>query len=162
MELRPLGSGCEVGRSCVVMKFKGRTIMFDCGIHPAYKGQNQLPFFDVIDPSTVDLLLVTHFHMDHCGAVPYFTEHTSFKGRVFMTHPTKAVYKILMHDAVKMAGEDERLWDEQELLISLDKIELINYHQVLSHNGIRFWCYNAGHVLGACMFMVEVAGEAQG
>lgn len=25
-------------------------------------------------------------------------------------------------------------------------------------NGIRFWCYQAGHVLGAAMFMVEIAG----
>ena len=80
--------------------------MFDCGVHPAYSGLAQLPYFDEIDPSEVDLLLVTHFHMDHCGAVPYLTEKTGFKGRVFMTHPTKAVYKIIMHDSVKV-GKDE-------------------------------------------------------
>eukprot|EP00965_Chrysotila_dentata_P045137 1499389-Pleurochrysis_carterae.AAC.8 len=91
LEVVPLGSGCEVGRSCVVVKFKGHTVMFDCGVHPAYSGLAQLPYLDDIDPKSVDLLLVTHFHMDHCGAVPYFTEKTGFKGRVFMTHPTKAV-----------------------------------------------------------------------
>ena len=42
--------------------------------------------------------------------------------------------------------------DEQE------KIELMNYHAVHQHKGIKFSCYNAGHVLGACMFMVEIAG----
>ena len=106
MEVVPLGSGCEVGRSCVLVRFRGSTIMFDCGVHPAYSGLAQLPYFDEIDPSEVDLLLVTHFHMDHCGAVPYLTEKTGFKGRVFMTHPTKAVYKIIMHDSVKV-GKDE-------------------------------------------------------
>ena len=25
-------------------------------------------------------------------------------------------------------------------------------------NGIKFWCYHAGHVLGAAMFMIEIAG----
>jgi cleavage and polyadenylation specificity factor subunit 3 len=30
--------------------------------------------------------------------------------------------------------------------------------QVLEHEGIKFWCYNAGHVLGAAMFMIEIAG----
>jgi cleavage and polyadenylation specificity factor subunit 3 len=30
--------------------------------------------------------------------------------------------------------------------------------QVLEHEGIKFWCYNAGHVLGAAMFMLEIAG----
>jgi cleavage and polyadenylation specificity factor subunit 3 len=159
MEITPLGSGCEVGRSCIVVKFKGSTVMFDCGAHPAYTGHAALPYFDEIDPSEIDLLLVTHFHMDHCGAVPYFTEKTGFAGRVFMTHPTKAVYKILLHDAVKIGhGEMERMWDERDMLSSMEKIELINYHQVLHHKGIRFWCYNAGHVLGACMFMVEIAG----
>lgn len=90
MEIMPLGSGCEVGRSSVVVKFKGSTIMFDCGVHPGRSGYDALPFFDEIDPAEVDLLLVTHFHMDHCGAVPYFLQKTTFAGRVFMTHPTKA------------------------------------------------------------------------
>ena len=103
MEIVPLGSGCEVGRSCVIVKYRGSTVMFDCGLHPAYSGLASLPFFDEgPDLSTVDLLLVTHFHMDHCGAVPYLTEKTKFKGRVFMTHPTKAIFKILQHDAVKV------------------------------------------------------------
>ena len=30
--------------------------------------------------------------------------------------------------------------------------------QEVDINGIRFWCYNAGHVLGAAMFMIEIAG----
>jgi cleavage and polyadenylation specificity factor subunit 3 len=160
MEITPLGAGCEVGRSCCVIKYRGSTVMFDCGVHPANQGIASLPFFDAkgFDPSEVDLLLVTHFHMDHCGAVPYFTEKTSFKGRVFMTHPTKAIYKILLHDAVKVGHEDGRLWDEKDMLTSMEKIELINYHQTLDHKGVRFWCYNAGHVLGAAMFMVEIGG----
>jgi cleavage and polyadenylation specificity factor subunit 3 len=53
---------------------------------------------------------------------------------------------------------EDMLYDEQDLLNSMDKIEPINYHQELEHSGINFWCYNAGHVLGAAMFMVEIAG----
>ena len=162
LEIKPLGAGCEVGRSCVLMSFKGYKILFDCGVHPAHTGLASLPYFDDIDPSEIDLLLVTHFHMDHCGAVPYFTEKTGFRGRVFMTHATKAIYKILMHDAARLDRNDDKLFDEQDMLKSMEKIELLDYHQHLQHKGIKFWCYNAGHVLGACMFMVEVAGEAQG
>ena len=158
MEIMPLGSGQEVGRSCVVVKFKGSCVMFDCGIHPAHSGLQSFPFFDEIDPSTVDLLLITHFHMDHCGAVPYFTEKTNFKGRVFMTHPTKAIYKILLHDAAKIGSDDDKMYDEGDLLNSMAKIETINYHQLLQHKGVKFSCYNAGHVLGAAMFQIEVSG----
>jgi cleavage and polyadenylation specificity factor subunit 3 len=42
------------------MKFRGKTLMLDCGIHPAYTGFNALPYFDELeDPSSIDLLLVS-------------------------------------------------------------------------------------------------------
>ena len=103
LEITPLGSGCEVGRSCVLLKFCDKTVMFDCGIHPAFNGLVSLPYFDEIDPSKIDLLLVTHFHLDHCGALPYFLEKTEFNGKCYMTHPTKAIYKLLLSDYVKVS-----------------------------------------------------------
>lgn len=55
----PLGAGSEVGRSCIVVKFKGKNIMLDCGIHPAYTGLAGLPFFDEIDPEDIDMVLIS-------------------------------------------------------------------------------------------------------
>lgn len=43
-------------------------------------------------------------------------------------------------------------------LSGLDKFQVIDFHQTVEVNGIRFWCYTAGHVLGAAMFMVDIAG----
>ena len=37
-------------------------------------------------------------------------------------------------------------------------LQVIDFHQTMEVNGIRFWCYTAGHVLGAAMFMVDIAG----
>eukprot|EP00268_Persea_americana_P037197 TRINITY_DN3684_c0_g1_i2.p1 TRINITY_DN3684_c0_g1~~TRINITY_DN3684_c0_g1_i2.p1 ORF type:complete len:693 (-),score=132.21 TRINITY_DN3684_c0_g1_i2:502-2580(-) len=158
--ITPLGAGNEVGRSCVYMSFKGKTVLFDCGIHPAYSGMAALPYFDEIDPSTIDVLLVTHFHLDHAASLPYFLEKTTFKGRVFMTHATKAIYKLLLTDYVRVSkvSVEDMLYDEQDIIRSMDRIEVIDFHQTLEVNGIRFWCYTAGHVLGAAMFMVDIAG----
>ena len=50
------------------------------------------------------------------------------------------------------------LYTEKDLDNSLDKIETMNFHEEIEVNGIRFWSYNAGHVLGAAMFMIEIAG----
>jgi cleavage and polyadenylation specificity factor subunit 3 len=122
----PLGAGNEVGRSCVYMSYKGKTVLFDCGIHPGYSGMAALPYFDEIDPSTVDVLLITHFHLDHAASLPYFLEKTTFKGRVFMTYATKAIYKLLLSDYVKVSkvSIDDMLYDEQDINRSMDKIEV--------------------------------------
>eukprot|EP00903_Cladosiphon_okamuranus_P022320 g20526.t1 len=160
MRIMPIGAGNEVGRSCIILKYMGKTIMLDCGIHPGYNGIAALPFFDAIDPSEIDLLLVTHFHLDHAASLPYLTEKTGFKGRVFCTHPTKAVMRMLLADYIRLVNvhTEDILYDEKDLNRCIDKIELVDYHQVLEHEGIKFWCYNAGHVLGAAMFMIEIAG----
>jgi Cft2 family RNA processing exonuclease len=68
---------------------RGKTVMLDCGIHPGFSGMQSLPFFDEIDLDTVDVMLVTHFHLDHCAAVPYVCGHTTFKvsGREVAAEP---------------------------------------------------------------------------
>ena len=53
----------------------------------------------------VDLVLITHFHLDHCGALPYFTEHVGYSGPVVMTMPTKALLPYMLEDY-------RRVWNE--------------------------------------------------
>lgn len=50
------------------------------------------------------------------------------------------------------------LYTESDLEASMDKIETLNFHEEKDVFGIKFWAYNAGHVLGAAMFMIEIAG----
>ena len=108
----------------------------------------------------IDILLITHFHLDHCGALPYFLEKTNFEGECFMTHPTKAIYKLILADYVKVShvNTEESLYEERDLIKSLEKIKLIDYHQEITCRDIKFWAYNAGHVIGAAMFLVEIQG----
>ena len=174
MTITPLGSGQEVGRSCHLVTFRGTTILLDCGIHPGYDGMSGLPYFDNVDPATVDVVLITHFHLDHVASLPYFTERTGFVGRVFMTHPTKAVTRLLLGDylrlmAMKRSGggsNDDNsssvLYTEAELQSCIDKIELVDYHQTMELDlvsGLKFHALNAGHVLGAAMFHIELGGR---
>jgi len=166
MTITPLGSGQEVGRSCHLLAFRGTTILLDCGIHPGYDGMSGLPFFDSVDPESVDVLLVSHFHLDHAASLPYFTERTGFRGRIFMTHPTKAVIRLLLGDYLRLMAmkrdDDAILYTESELQSCVDKIELIDYHQTIEldlPSGLKFHALNAGHVLGAAMFHIELGGR---
>ncbi|KAK9878570.1 hypothetical protein WA026_022640 [Henosepilachna vigintioctopunctata] len=158
--IRPLGAGQEVGRSCIMIEFKGKKIMLDCGIHPGLSGMDALPFVDLIEADEIDLLLISHFHLDHCGALPWFLQKTSFKGRCFMTHATKAIHRWLLSDYIKVSNiaTEQMLYTEADLDASMDKIETINFHEEKEILGVKFWAYNAGHVLGAAMFMIEIAG----
>uniref|UniRef100_T1HZV1 Uncharacterized protein n=2 Tax=Rhodnius prolixus TaxID=13249 RepID=T1HZV1_RHOPR len=160
LAITPLGAGQEVGRSCIMVEYKGKKIMLDCGIHPGLTGMDALPFVDIVDTDEIDLLLVSHFHLDHCGALPWFLLKTSFKGRCFMTHATKAIYRWLVSDYIKVSNisTEQMLYTESDLETSMDKIETINFHEEKEVGGVKFWAYNAGHVLGAAMFMLEISG----
>lgn len=160
VEVLPLGSGGEVGRSCIILSFKGRKVMMDCGNHPAKTGLDSLPLFDKINCEEIDLVLITHFHLDHCGALPYFCEQTKFKAtsKIFMTSATKSFYKMLMNDFIRVGGAAHDIVTNEWLHSTIERIETIEYHQEITHNGIRFQALNAGHVLGAAMFLVDIAG----
>lgn len=111
--------------------------------------------------------------MDHAASLPYVLAKTNFSGRVYMTHPTKAIYKYLMQDSVRVQNTHGNtssseplsasaaaapLFDEQDILSTLPQIQTISFNTTHTHNGIRITPYPAGHVLGACMYLIEIAG----
>ncbi|KAG9187268.1 Endoribonuclease [Alternaria panax] len=159
-----LGGGNEVGRSCHIIQYKGKTVMLDAGMHPAHEGLSAMPFYDDFDLSTVDVLLISHFHVDHAASLPYVLAKTNFKGRVFMTHPTKAIYKWLIQDSVRvgnMSSNSEtkiQMYTEADHLNTYPMIESIDFYTTHTVSGVRITPYPAGHVLGAAMFLMEIAG----
>ena len=85
-----------------------------------------------------------------------------------MTHPTKAIYKWLIQDTVRVSGASSsasgggdqrtRLYTEADHLATFPRIEAVDYHTTHTIAGIRITPFPAGHVLGAAMFLVEIAG----
>ena len=51
----------------------------------------------------VDLVLISHFHLDHCGALPYFTEAIGYDGPIVATTPTKAILPLMLEDFRKVS-----------------------------------------------------------
>jgi len=133
-------------------------------MHTGREGMSAMPYFDDFDLSTVDILLISHFHLDHAAALPYVLAKTDFKGRVFMTHPTKAIYKWLIQDSVRVSNtsstSDQRtsLYTEADHISTLPQIETIDFYTTHTVSGVRITPYPAGHVLGAAMFLINIAG----
>lgn len=110
--------------------------------------------------------------MDHAASLPYVLAKTNFQAPVYMTHPTKAIYKWLMQDSVRVqnthissssatSGTDgyvSQLFTEPDILSTLPLIQTISFNTTHSVNGVKFTPYPAGHVLGACMYLIEIAG----
>ena len=104
------------------------------------------------------------------ASLPYVMQQSNFRGKVFMTHATKAIYRWLMQDFVRVTsignsrsedgggGEGSNLYTDDDIMKSFDRIETIDYHSTMEIDGIRFTAYHAGHVLGACMYFIEIGG----
>jgi cleavage and polyadenylation specificity factor subunit 3 len=78
-----------------------------------------------------------------------------------MTHPTKAIYKWLVSDSIRVGGNTSKsqpLFTEEDHLATYPMIEAIDYHTTHTISSIRITPYPAGHVLGAAMFLIEIAG----
>lgn len=80
-----------------------------------------------------------------------------------MTHPTKSIYKWLLQDSIRVTGSStnankQPLYTEEDHLSNFPRIEAIDYHTTHTISAIRITPYPAGHVLGAAMFLIEIAG----
>ncbi|GLU03694.1 hypothetical protein SLE2022_208800 [Rubroshorea leprosula] len=168
IECLVLGAGQEVGKSCVVVSISGKRIMFDCGMHMGYADSNRYPDFSRISDvgdfnSALSCVIITHFHLDHIGALPYFTQVLGYKGPVYMTYPTKALAPIMLEDYRKnmdRRGEEEQFTSQhiEECMKRVIAVDLKQTVQVDKDLQIR--AYYAGHVLGAAMFYAKVGDAA--
>lgn len=167
----PLGAGQDVGKSCILVTLGDYNIMLDCGMHMGFSDHRKFPDFSYItreqkseacpDPFTkhLDCLIVSHFHLDHCGALPFFTEICGYRGPIYMTHPTKAITPILLEDYRKIQTEKKGDSDfftsgmVQQSMARVTGVSLLETVKVAPFLEIK--PYYAGHVLGAAMFLIR-------
>lgn len=168
IQLLALGAGKDVGRSCIVATIGDRRVMFDCGAHLSFRDHRRFPDFSLLATSSgrldltqsIDCLVVTHFHLDHCGALPVLTEQYGYRGPIFMTHPTKAICPMLLDDYRRIGGgttPDSTPFTSQEIRSCIRRVTVVNIHEsVFLGRDFEIRAYYAGHVLGAAMFFVRV------
>ncbi|KAL4569465.1 hypothetical protein LXL04_025103, partial [Taraxacum kok-saghyz] len=160
IECLVLGAGQEVGKSCVIVSIHRKRIMFDCGMHMGYSDHRRYPDFSLISQSgdfnaALSCIIITHFHLDHIGALPYFTEVCGYTGPIYMTYPTKALAPLMLEDYRKvMVGRgEEQQFTHENILDCMKKVTAVGLKQnVQVDKDLQIRAYYAGHVLGAAMF----------
>jgi integrator complex subunit 11 len=194
MEVLVLGAGHDVGRSCVVVTLGDKRIMFDCGMHIGYKDSRRFPDFTKLTPhggsltSVIDAVVITHFHLDHCGALPHMTEVLGYDGPIYMTAPTAAICPSLLEDFRHLMTDrrgEPNLYTSEDITACMRKVTnptlalalavgltltlnlaqpptkvtpVALHERVHVSGGLSLGPYYAGHVLGAAMFHADNHG----
>uniref|UniRef100_A0A8B9TW86 Integrator complex subunit 11 n=2 Tax=Anas TaxID=8835 RepID=A0A8B9TW86_ANAPL len=150
IKVTPLGAGQDVGRSCILVSIAGKNVMLDCGMHMGYNDDVSM--------------MGNHFHLDHCGALPYFSEMVGYDGPIYMTHPTKAICPILLEDYRKITVDkkgETNFFTSQMIKDCMKKVVAVHLHQTVQvDEELEIKAYYAGHVLGAAMFQIKVGCES--
>lgn len=178
LSVLPLGSGQHVGKSCLLLTIGGKRVLLDCGVHPGRNDDNRYPDFSLLGPAAeltaaLDVVIISHFHLDHIGALPYLTETLGYRGPIVMTHPTKAIAPMLLRDYRKVSVARQRQpggdTDASSLLAihtdaqvgkSLARATGVGLHETAHVGGVELTAYYAGHVLGAAMFHLRVGSQS--
>lgn len=176
MKLAFHGADQGVTGSCHLVEAAGKRILVDCGL---YQGGRELEeenreLFG-FEPSSIDYLLLTHAHLDHCGRIPLLTER-GFRGEIITTSATRELAKLVMLDAANLQEEDaERknrrasrhggkkkqvtpLYTELDALNSLDYFgRTAEYAKPITLDAaIRATFIEAGHILGSASILLEI------
>jgi metallo-beta-lactamase family protein len=174
MNIRFLGAAGEVTGSAYLIDCAGKKILVECGMCQGKNEKDNLDPFP-IKSSAIDVILLTHAHMDHSGRIPLLVK-TGFNGKVWATTPTRELIPILWHDSARLMQEDavwetrknarkglgvvEPLYDEDDVEDAIKKLHSISYDEnidVLPGVSVRY--RDAGHIIGSAMLELTLKEE---
>jgi metallo-beta-lactamase family protein len=175
MKVKFLGGAGTVTGSKTLVESNGFRILIDCGQFQGIKPLRELNWEPLpILPDTIDVVLLTHGHLDHCGWLPRLVNQ-GFKGKIYCTSPTAAIAKLILFDSAKIQEEEAELankgkYSKHEIAEPLYTIEqvrqvlplfrIIQTNQSIAIEAeIAATFTNAGHILGACSIALELENK---
>ncbi|HLF52219.1 MBL fold metallo-hydrolase [Flavobacterium sp.] len=166
MKVKFIGGAGTVTGSKTLVESNGIRILIDCGQFQGIKPLRELNWEPLpILPSTIDFVLLTHGHLDHCGWLPRLVNQ-GFKGKIYCTSPTKDITKLILLDSAKIQEEEANKANQEhyskhkiaEPLYTVEQAEKVfPLFRVIKINEpipldaeISAVFINAGHIIGAC------------
>ena len=178
--LRFLGAARNVTGSRHLLEVDGTRILVDCGLYQErqFASRNWDPFD--VPPASIDAVLLTHAHLDHCGLLPKLVKE-GFQGRIYCTAATAEIAQIILLDAAGIQEEDAAYkrkrhgkegrkgpHDDVPLYTMADAeacaplFAPVAYGQEVTVSpALRATFHEAGHVLGSSFINVSIAQDGQ-
>jgi metallo-beta-lactamase family protein len=168
------GAGTVTGSKTLIESGESR-ILIDCGLFQGIKPLRELNWEPLaVLPSSIDAVVLTHGHLDHCGWLPRLVAQ-GFTGKIYCSEPTAAIAKLILLDSGKIQEEDanranEEHYSKHELAKPLytvadaetvfKQFTVVPLHKELSiATNITVMLSNAGHILGACSLVLRLEGK---
>lgn len=173
--LQSLGAAETVTGSKHLLKTPELNILIDCGLFQGIKSLREQNWQSLhVDASKIDLIILTHAHLDHCGYIPLIVKN-GFKGKIYMSGPTAALAKLILLDSAKLQQEDagnanryhytkhhpaKPLYTIVDAEVSFRHFVEVEENVPLKVNQhISFVFRLCGHILGACSALVTCYGK---
>lgn len=180
------GAAGGVTGSCFLVTTGEARVLIDCGLYQGGDeerddrdnhdagGDTSFGF----DPASIDYVLLTHAHLDHCGRLPLLAK-AGFRGEVLATSATRDLARLVLLDAARLQAEDAHrdarrrmrrgaepsapIYDELDVLDVMDRFgRSVTYDQTLTLcPGIRVTYRDAGHILGSASVLLEVDDQGE-
>ncbi len=155
-----LGSGRQVGRSCLLLQTQNSKVLLDCGVDVASSGEDRYPYLNVseFDINTLDAIIISHSHLDHIGLLPYLYK-MGFRGPVYMTTPSRDLAALLALDYIDVAYKQAStpIYSSSDIKEMVKHSICLNFNEVTDVTpDIRLTFYNSGHVLGSAMVHLNI------
>ena len=172
MRIEFCGADRTVTGSCHLIEVNGLRILLDVGM---YQGSRELAqrlnHWLPEDPKSVDAVILSHGHLDHCGKLPVLTR-AGYSGPIYCTAGTAAVARIILEDSAEIQEEDasylnrrargageepvKPLYNRADVPMVLRSFKHVEYGQRTElGKGVAFTFYDAGHILGSAYVVLE-------
>ena len=170
-----LGAAGTVTGSKFLLTAGETRVLVDCGLFQGLKElrlKNWEPL--EVDPATIDAVILTHAHLDHCGYLPRLVK-DGFHGRIHATANTAKLAEVILRDSARIQVEDaeyaakkkfskhnppQPLYDEHDAGRALELVTADEFGVPVNvADDVTATFHPAGHILGAAIVDITVAGK---
>jgi metallo-beta-lactamase family protein len=175
IKLSFMGAARNVTGSRYLLETDSARILVDCGLYQEreFRYRNWEPF--LVPPRTLDAVLLTHAHLDHCGLLPKLARE-GFGGKIYGTAATAEITRIMLLDSARLQQEDAEfkrkrhkregrkgrypeipLYTVDDATATNSLFSPVKYGEAVRiAGGLEATFYDAGHVFGSAMIKVTV------